>query len=57
MSSIVMTETTEKKEEQNVEDKLMEMYRYFLLDICQLVSIRETLASLEQTTRKEHYSL
>lgn len=35
----------------------MDMYTYFLQDICDLISIRELIASLEQTTRKEHYSL
>ena len=35
----------------------MTTYKYFLLDICHLVSIRECIVSLEQTTRKEHYSL
>lgn len=54
---MVETEPIIKTKVKSVEDKLMEMYQYFLLDICQLVSIRECIASLEQTTRKEHYSL
>lgn len=39
------------------QERLVETYQYFLMDICHLVSIRECIVSLEQTTRKEHYNL
>ena len=43
--------------EKTTEERLEETYQYFLLDICRLLSIRDCLASLEQFTRKEHFSL
>ena len=42
---------------QEVNEKINQIYRYFILDICKLVSIRECIGQLELTTRKEHYSL
>lgn len=54
-----MTNSTinEAKKDKDTEESLQETYQYFLLDICRLVSIRDCLASLEQFTRKEHFSL
>jgi hypothetical protein len=36
---------------------IQQSYYYFLADLCQLFSIKECIVSMENSTRKEHYSM
>jgi hypothetical protein len=36
---------------------IQQSYYYFLSDLCQLFSIKECIVSMENSTRKEHYSM